>query len=92
MKLFLLTYDELRKSIISLNVGKNKVYRPIYSKNCIPNGNDLVLYLNVKVPIEGKNVDWHFQQICLPVFMALYTLLILSLFFSHHTRKLHDSI
>ena len=26
MKLFLLTYDELRKSIISLNVGKNKVY------------------------------------------------------------------
>ena len=30
MKLFLLTYDELRKSIISLNVGKNKVYRPIY--------------------------------------------------------------
>ena len=48
MKLFLLTYDELRKSIISLNVGKNKIYRPIYSKNVIPNGNDLVLYLNCK--------------------------------------------
>ena len=49
MKLFLLTYDELRKSIISLNVGKNKVYRP----NVIPYGNDCVLYLNVKVPIDG---------------------------------------